>query len=161
MKPHERIQTAHVRLLNTAISQLGLDKNDIKASYQVKSTKDLANAQFDELMKHFEACGFKYRPSKVNRVRPQSQRGESPKASHLRAINKALEALDKSLAYAEGIAKRMGFAAKLEWCSPEQLHKVQIALNYKVRKQAGGPVQHKPETLERRKAGNHVPDNTL
>ncbi|MHB9075609.1 MAG: phage protein GemA/Gp16 family protein, partial [Desulfobaccales bacterium] len=110
MKPHERIQPAHVGLLNTAISQLGLDKDDIKARYQVESTKDLNNAQFDELMEHLRKCGFKYEPKKSGgrgkssyggRGRPYY--GKTTKAEHLQAIGKALEDLDKPWAYAEGI----------------------------------------------------------
>lgn len=173
MKPHERILAKQLGLLNTAIHELqkmgvAITKEDIKARYQVQTTKDLTNAQFDELMEHLRKCGFKYEPKKSGgrgkssyggRGRPYY--GKTTKAEHLQAIGKALEDLDKPWAYAEGIAKRMGFATKLEWCSPEQLHKVQVALIYKVRKQAGDPVQNKPETLERRKAGNHGRDDTL
>jgi phage gp16-like protein len=168
MKPYERIQPAHVKLLNTAISQLGLDKDDIKARYKVESTKNLTNAQFDELMEHFRKCGFKYEPKKPGgrgkssyggRGRPYY--GKTTKAEHLQAIGKALEDLDKSWAYAEGVAKRMGFAAKLEWCSAEQIHKVQVALNYEVRKQAGDPVPRKPETLARRKVKCHECGDSL
>ncbi|MFA6721033.1 MAG: phage protein GemA/Gp16 family protein [Candidatus Cloacimonadaceae bacterium] len=168
MKPQEKIKPAQVKLLNVAIKQLGLDKEDLKARYQVESTKDLTNAQFDELMEHLCKCGFKYAPKNAggrgkpkygSRGRPAY--GKTAKAEHLQAIGKALEELDLPWAYAEGIAKRMGHAARLEWCRPEELHKVQVALNYKVRKQAGDPVQHKPETLARRKAGTHGHDNTL
>ncbi|MCX5888097.1 MAG: hypothetical protein NTY36_01430 [Deltaproteobacteria bacterium] len=38
------------------------------------------------------------------------------------------------------------------WLSPAMLHRVQIALIYEVRKQAGDPPQTRPETRARRAA---------
>lgn len=147
MKPHWRIKPAQVKLLNVAISQLGLDRADIKARFGVSSTKDLTNAQFDEAMKQFAADGFVYRP-KVKKA-PVIRAQKRVKQVYLAAIVKALQELGKDWPYAEGIAQQMQFPAKLEWCSPEQLHKVQIALIYALRKQAGAPVARKPEVTKK------------
>jgi phage gp16-like protein len=166
MKPFSLIDSAQVKLLNTAISQLGLDKEDFKARFGVTSTKELTNAQFDQAMAHFKECGFEYKPLKKggrgkkrygSRGRPAY--GQKSPAEHLQAIGKALETLGKPWAYAEGIARRMKFPVELKWCTAEQLHKVQVALIYKVRKLAGYPPEPRPETLAKRRArqaGEHV-----
>lgn len=152
MKPHWRIKPAQVKLLNVAISQLGLDRADFKARFGVASTKDLTNAQFDEAMKHLAACDFVYQP-KVKKA-PVIRAQKRVKQVYLAAIVKALQELGRNWPYAEGIAQQMRFPAKLEWCSPEQLHKVQIALIYELRKQAGESVARKPETLAKRRTGH-------
>jgi len=161
MKPHWPIKPKQIALLNVAISQLGLDREDLKARFGVKSTKDLTNAQFDELMEHLKASGFVYRPKDGGRGRPPaSMRGQQKaKQVHLAAIECALNALGRPWAYAEGIARQMFKVGKLEWLTPERLHKVQVALIYEERRQAGTPappqagepVERKPETLEKRR----------
>jgi len=145
MKPHQRIQPPQVKLLNVAMSQLGLDRQEIKDRYGVKSTKELTNAQFDEAMRHFEACGFVYRPSVKNA--PKVRAANLIKQRFLSAIEKLLHDLGKDWAYAEGIGRRMFGLEKLEWAAPEQLHKVQIALIYERRKQVGDPVPRRSKRV--------------
>jgi len=162
MKPHQRIKPGQVKLLNVALTELkkaggtAITKVDIKARFGVESTKELTNAQFDEAMEHFAACGFVYRPKGGGQGRPPHmiQPAQRIKQVYLAAINKALEELGKDWAYAEGIAKQMFGLDRVvwQWLSPEHLHKVQIALIYEERKQAGDPVARKPETLARRAA---------
>lgn len=161
MKPHWRIQPGQVKLLNVAITELqrlgvAITKAQIKDRFGVESTKELTVAQFDEAMRFFTACGFVYRP-KVKKA-PVIRAQKRVKQVYLVAINKALEELGKDWAYAEGIAKQMFHLDKVvwQWLSPEQLHKVQIALIYEERKQAGDPVERKPETLARRAKGRQA-----
>lgn len=157
MKPHWRIKPPQVKLLNTAITELrrlgvAITKAEVKDRFGVESTKELTNAQFDEAMQHFTACGFVYKP-KVKGP-PRIAAVKRTKQVFLAAINKALEELGKDWDYAGGIAQQMFHLDKVvwQWLSPEQLHKVQIALIYEERKQAGDPVERKPETLRRRAA---------
>lgn len=155
MKPHQRIKPPQVQLFNVAITTLQkmgvpISKEEVKKGLGVKSTKDLTNAQFDAAMQHFEDCGFVYQP-KVGKA-PKIAALARIKQGHLAAIEKLLNDLGKAWTYAEGIARQMNYPRKLEWCTPGQLHKLQISLIYEVRKQAGAPVARKPETLARRKA---------
>ncbi|MCL4500837.1 MAG: regulatory protein GemA [Deltaproteobacteria bacterium] len=160
MKPHSRIKPPQVQLLNVALSELNkmgvaISRDEVKARFGVASTKELTCAQFDEAMRHFEACGFVYRP-KVGKA-PKIAAQARIKQRFLLAIEKLLNDLDKDWPYAEGIAARMNYPRKLEWCTPEQLHKVQIALAYAWREAQGLPVQRRPETLRRRAArAKHV-----
>jgi hypothetical protein len=166
MKPHWRIKPPQVTLLNVAITELqkagvAITKADIKARFGVESTKELTNAQFDEAMEHFMACGFVYRP-KGGGARPPHliQPVHRIKRAFLASIEKSLHELGKDWPYAEGIAKQMFELDRVvwQWLSPKQLHKVKIALIYEVRKQSGAPVARKPETLaKRRQAGTPTP----
>jgi hypothetical protein len=121
----------------------------------VDSTKHLTNAQFDQAMQYFEACGFVYRP----RVKqsPVVQGAQRVKKVYLAAIEKLLNDLGRDWAYAEGVARQMfSGVKKLQWLGPEELHKVQIGLIYEARKQAGNPVTRKPETLEKRRVNSTI-----
>lgn len=159
MKPHWKIKGKQIGLVHVAKAQL-IEKGvlteesyrDCLATYGkgAKSSTELTVAQLDELMKHFAACGFVYRP-KVKKA-PRIPAAQRTKQVYLAAIEKLLNTLKAPWSYAEGIAGQMGYPGKLEWCSPEQLHNVQISLIYEVRKQSGNPVARKPETLARRKA---------
>jgi hypothetical protein len=132
MNPRAKIGKPQLRLLNLALTRLGLDREDFKTRYRVASTKDLTQAQFDEVMRYLGACGFEYHPRRGTPAPLQRI-----KLIYLEAIRTSLETLSLPRAYAEGIARGMGFPAKLEWCSPEQLHKIQIGLIYHVKRRAG------------------------
>lgn len=147
------VNSGQLGLLNVARAQLGWTQADydaaVKERFGVKSAKELTQAMFSELMKHLTACGFKYEP-KVKRA-PRIKRQRNDRQQYLEAIRTGLNALGKDWGYAEAIAVQMKFPAKLEWCEPWQLHKIQVALIYETRKQAGDPVQRKPETLAKRR----------
>ena len=148
MKPHQRINPGQVKLLNVAIGKLGLDREDLKARFGVKSTKDLTLAQFEAAMKHLADCGFTYRPKQEPSARVAAV--ARIKQAYIAAIETLLAQLDRPWAYAEGISRRMFKVGKLEWLKPWQLHKVQIALIYEAN----------PEARERRKgrqAGTPAP----
>ena len=164
MKPHWKIKGKQIGLVHVAKAQL-IEKGvlteesyrDCLATYGngAKSSTELTVAQLDELMKHFTACGFVYRP-KVKKA-PKIRATQRTKQVYLAAIGKLLNDLGQDWSYAEGIARQMFTLDKddqvvWQWFSPEQLHKVQISLIYEVRKQAGDKVTRKPETLARRKA---------
>jgi hypothetical protein len=157
MNPHWKIQPAQVKLFNVALTALqkagvAITKAEMKERFRVESTKDLTNAQFDEAMQHFEACGFVYRPKKGPQVRTPAPL-QRIKQAHLAAIGKLLNKLERDWAYAEGIARQMFELDKVvwQWLSPEYLHKVQTALIYEVRKQFGPPVERREETLAKRR----------
>lgn len=134
MKPHQRINAAQVKLLNVAIGRLGLDRDDFKARFKVKSTKELNLAQFEAAMQHLADCGFEYRPKKE--ASPRVAAVARIKQAYIAAIEGLLANLDRPWAYAEGISRRMFKVGKLEWLKPWQLHKVQIALIYEANPEA-------------------------
>ena len=162
MKSHWRVKDKQIGLIHVAKNDLMakrvLDEEsyrDLLRQYKTSGGKPVEHAnelnqwQMDALLKHFKNCGWVYVPKvKKAPVRKQVRN----KQIHLEAIQTILGALGKDWAYAEGIAQRMGYPAKLEWCSAEQLHQVQIALTYQERRQAGDPPQPRPETIAKRRA---------
>jgi phage gp16-like protein len=140
MNPHQRINAAQVKLLNVAIGRLGLDRDDFKSRFGVKSTKVMTLAQFEAAMQYFTDCGFAYRPKQE--LSPRVAAVARIKQAYIAAIEGLLANLDRPWAYAEGISRRMFKVARLEWLKPWQLHKVQIALIYEAN----------PEARERRAA---------
>lgn len=131
---------------------------DLLAQFQkadgtpVASSKDLVEAQADEMLAHFKKCGWVYVPKAKGP--PGLSKAQRNKQIHLEAIGVTLAALGQDWAYAEGIAKQM---FKLErvvwnWFSPERLHKIYVALVYQERREAGDPPQPRPETLAKRRA---------
>lgn len=102
------------------------------------SSKDLSQGQLDELLQHFERCGFvpRARPPKVAGA-PEIRRLARARQAHLGLIETTLAALGMPWAYAEGIARKMFGIRKLEWLKPEQLGKVQAALVYREKKVQG------------------------
>lgn len=151
MKPHQRINPAQVKLLNVALGRLGLDREDFKARFGVKSTKALTLSQFEAAMQYLADCGFEYKPKKEPSARVAAV--ARIKQAYIAAIEGLLANLDRPWAYAEGISRRMFRVGRLEWLKPWQLHKVQIALIYEAN----------PEAKERRKgrrAGTPAPLQT-
>lgn len=136
MNPRAKITQRQISLLYTAVAQLGLDREDLKARAGVRSCKDLTNADFDELMKHLKKCGFIYRRRARATGTPDPARQRQDKRVYLAAIENLLAGLSRPWKYAEGVARQMFGVRKLEWLTPEQLHKVQVALIYQTNRQA-------------------------
>lgn len=138
---NKRLNPRQRRLLRVAQAQLGLSEAEyegLKERFGVKSSKDLTQDQFTELMAHLQRCGFQYAPD-VKKA-PEIGRQQRAKQVYLGAIETALNALGLPWSYAEGIAWQMFGIRKLEWLSPDQAHKVQVALIYHQGRQ-----DHRPE----------------
>ncbi|MBI4643927.1 MAG: DUF1018 domain-containing protein [Deltaproteobacteria bacterium] len=158
MKPHWKVNKKQIGLIHVARAHLVASGVLTEVSYRdclaiygagAKHANELTQEQANELLQHFQNCGWVYIP-KVKKA-PALSKLQRNKQIHLEAIQTALAALGKDWAYAEGIARRMKFPRKLEWCSPEQLHKVQIALTYQERRDAGDPPEPREETLAKRR----------
>jgi phage gp16-like protein len=122
-------------LIHVAKGQLGMSEDDYRAmlgSVGVTSSKDLDHMQFEDLMKRFEAGGFKSKNAGLAR-RTRRVTKDDPKAPLLRKIEAIL--LDRGLSpgYANGISKRMFGVQQYVWLSQEQLWKVAAALSIYVK----------------------------
>ena len=153
MKANAKINNAQKGLIHVAKAKLGLSDEEYRgalASYGggAESSLDLDQDQFKAVMKYFEACGFQqlYKPRGDEEHRLEAGAAKAPdiralpreKQGIMVLIGQTLTKLDKGWAYAAGIARRMKFAERLEWCSKEQLQAVMAALVYQQRKAAGG-----------------------
>jgi phage gp16-like protein len=120
-------------LLHIVPVQLGWDDDTYRGALQahagVSSAGDLklSQAGFKRFMAHAEKCGFKSN-SKKSRKPPAS------KALLTGKVKAMCVAMDLTMKYADGIAKRMFGIDRIGWCSADQLRKIVAALMYKKQK---------------------------
>ena len=116
-------------LVHVAKTQLGLSEEDYRsvlASVGVKSSTELNHVQLDEVMKRFEAEGFKPK----NRRPPQMRRAKAdPKAPLLRKIAAIMADAGLSEVYVNGMAAHMFRVQSYLWLDQEQLWKIVAALS--------------------------------
>ncbi|MBK5230227.1 MAG: regulatory protein GemA [Thermoleophilia bacterium] len=120
--------------IHIAKAQLGLDEETYRAMLwtvgRVRSSADLDYAGRKAVLEHMKARGFKAtapkekRPSDwgwVNNAAPDRQ-------AMLRKIAVMLKAADRKKHYADGMAKHMFGIELIEFCAPDQLHRIVAAL---------------------------------
>lgn len=120
-------QLAKIHIAKKALG-MGDDEYRDMLSYRygVLSSRDLSVQQADDLLGHFEECGWQ--PTGTRRVGAE-------KRPLLGKIDALLLDGRKSKAYADGIAKRMFKVDKVEWLTPVQLRAVVAALVKQARKE--------------------------
>jgi len=112
-----------LKMLHTAKSKVGISDDDwelVKNSFGVKSSKDFTCEQFDQILAHFVALGF------VPRKPYQTSRGKLQKK-----VTALLAEMKLPDSYADAIAKQMFGVTRVAWCTPQQLHKIVAALEYR------------------------------
>ncbi len=162
------ITNKHKALIHVAKAQVSMTETeyrDLLGGLGVTSCKDLDRPGFDQMMQHFEKLGFKARsreqgaasrdpgyaqatPGKAGRKRPRVNvpdpgfalratpgKGKERLMGKIRAL---VSDLKLSWSYADGVAKRMFKIQFVEWCDPEQLHKVVAALMYHQKRRLSG-----------------------
>ncbi len=121
------ITKKQIALFHVACQKTGALKEDILAGAGVTSTKDLTQAMFDEIMRHFESLGFK-----------QTGRFYKPKSGNQRLLGK-IDAIKKDLdlkdAYIDAMAKQMFGIDFYRWLNGRQLHSLVAALTYHQKRQ--------------------------
>ena len=140
-------------LLHIVPVQLGWDddtyRGALKAHAGVSSAGDpkLSLAGFKRFMAHAEKCGFK----------SKSSRKSVPSKPRLVGKVKALIiAMDLTMQYAHGIAKRMFGIDQIGWCNADQLRRVVAALMYK-KKRDERPTSNIEHPTSNEKTVNHEP----
>jgi len=134
------ISKAKKTLLHVAKSQLGLSDDEyreaLRAHAEVDSSADpgMTNFGFKKVMQHFERCGFK---SKNKKQRFRGKGVPAYKSKLTAKIFATCKDLGLPNAYADGIAKRMFSIDRVEWCDPDQLHKIVQCLAYEQKKRKG------------------------
>lgn len=117
--------------IHIAKAQLGMDDETYRAMLwtiaRVKSAADLDWTGRKRVLEHMIGCGAKL----VGVHRP---RAAGDRAGLVGKIGAQLTQMQLPWEYAHGIARHMFKIEKVEWCSPEQLHKIVAALAYKQKK---------------------------
>jgi phage gp16-like protein len=116
------ISNAKKAMIHVAKNQIGMTEDEYRAllsSVGVKSSKDLNNKTFGDVMDRFKELGFK--PKKSSRKTDNLPRSKS-------ALMKKLEAiiLDMGLdwSYADAIAKSRFKVDRVQWLEPAPLRKL-------------------------------------
>lgn len=128
MTPNRRAMTAklHIACKDLCIED-GAYREMLHALYGVESSSDLSDSQLDDLLRHLQSRGWQ--------PKPPTRAGKQPTVTRNKeALMGKIEALlaDAKLpwAYADGMARKMFKVDKVQWCGPEQLHKIVAALTY-------------------------------
>ena len=116
------ISNAKKAMIHVAKNQIGMTEDEYRAllsSVGVKSSKDLNNKTFEDVMDRFKELGFK--PKKSSRKTDNLPRSKS-------ALMKKLEAiiLDMGLdwSYVDAIAKSRFKVDRVQWLEPAPLRKL-------------------------------------
>jgi phage gp16-like protein len=109
--------------------ELGLDEETYRAMLwtvaRVHSSRDLDAAGRRAVLDHMRSR------SGDRRLQNSDSRDRGPL---LRKIKAMLDARDRKIAYADGMARKMFHTARVEWCTPEQLKRIVAALVYDQRR---------------------------
>ncbi len=130
--PAGKIGKRQIVLVHTAINVLGLTKEEKLRAYAkvgVTTSKDLTWPQFDALMSHFRAAGFF--PTDTRKPFTPAPKTTWDKQDMLLRIGAVLDEIGKPWPYANAIARHMFSVDICSWCTPEQLHSIVAALEYK------------------------------
>ena len=125
-------------LIHIAKKELGLDddtyRDCLEAQGGVRSAADLTALGRAKVLRHFERCGW--HPPRPRKARPVWQKCPKPSQGRgpmITKIDALLYEAGRDRTYAMGMIKQMfgpGAPDRLEWATPEQLHKVVAALVY-------------------------------
>lgn len=126
----DAIRNRQLAQIHIAKSDLGLDDDTYRAMLMdvagVDSAAKLNAKQRRAVLERFESKGW------VNKKQKGRPKTVSPdRAPLIRKIGALLADQKLPWTYADGIAKQMGFGEIVQWCTPEQLHKIAAALQYK------------------------------
>lgn len=135
MRRAQLIGNKEKALIHVAKAQLGMSEEDYRAmlsSMGAGSSKELNHVQFDELMRRFEAGGFKSRASKGKKFRRLPAADD--RTPLLKKIGSILADAGLSHAYADGIARRMFGVESYSWLNADQLWRLVAALSIWVKR---------------------------
>ena len=128
--------------IHIACKELGLDDATYRAMLWFVAKVDSA-ARLDaqgraKVLDHLRRCGWRPRPKRRREGaaypgRPRNMDNED-RGPLLRKIEALLSDQHLPWAYADGIARKMFQVDKVQWCKPDQLHKVVAALSYRARR---------------------------
>ena len=121
-----KIDNKKKAVIHVAKAQVGMSEveyRDLLGSVGATSSTELTQAGFKQVMEHFESLGFK--------KMKKSRKPQASKALLTGKVKALIIAMDLTMKYANGIAKRMFGIDQIGWCNADQLRKIVAALMYK------------------------------
>lgn len=129
-------------LIHIAAQQLGLDRGTYEdmlfAVARVRSAADLDFAGRQAVLAHLKSRGF--RPARGRRAGSEwawIDQAAPERRGLLRKILMQLKSAGRAKAYGDALARKMQFGERLEFCAPDQLHKIAAALAVDARRREG------------------------
>lgn len=135
---HRRRELAQIHI---AKKQLGMDDDTYRdmlwACARVRSSGDLDYAGRQRVLEHLKRCGFApAQPKAGNAEWGWIDRAPEEKRKMLRKIIAMLRAAGRPRAYVDAMCVKMFNVERLEFCAPDQLHKIVSALTFDARRRA-------------------------
>lgn len=121
-----------IALIHALTARLGMDDDTYRAllssRYGAASSTELDRAQTNDLIDDLRSrAGDPPRPAQKQRPRNLDAGDRAPA---LRKIDALLQLGGLTWAYADGIARQMGLADRVQWVAPQDLPKIISALMY-------------------------------
>ncbi|WP_165681081.1 gp16 family protein [Metapseudomonas otitidis] len=121
-------------LIQIGRRQLDMDDDAYRAMLMrtagVESSKALTPRQIGRVLAELERLGFKSTSPKKAAAGRQTAEPAPERAALIGKINAQLAEAERTIAYADGIARRMFQVERVEWCDPDQLRRLVAALAY-------------------------------
>lgn len=124
--------------IHIAAKQLGMDEDTYRAMLGavagVNSAADLTASGRKKVLAHLRACGFKTK-GRRHAGKPDYRKlyGEG-KVDLLKKIEAHLAEARRPWNYVHAMARHMFKVDRVQWCTPDQLHKIVAALQYDARR---------------------------
>lgn len=128
----------HLAMIHAAAKDLGMPRDVYVALLQrvtgKASAADLDDRERHKVMDELRRLGAKRSVRPVTDGKPKSVPADS--AAMVRKIEALLADAKRPWSYAHGLARRMFKVSRVEWCKPDQLHRLIAALTIDAQRRA-------------------------
>lgn len=126
--------SAAARKIQIARRQLGMDDDTYRAMLMrtvgATTSKGLTPRQIGRVLAELERLGFQPTGPRKATAGRQTAEPAPERAALIGKIERQLAEAERTIAYADGLARRMFQVERVEWCDPDQLRRLVAALAY-------------------------------
>jgi len=126
--------SAAARKIQIARRQLGMDDDTYRAMLMrtvgATTSKGLTPRQIGRVLAELERLGFQPTSPRKAPTGRQTAEPAPERAALIDKIERQLAEAERTIAYADGMARRMFQVERVEWCDPDQLRRLVAALAY-------------------------------
>lgn len=126
--------SAAARKIQIGRRQLGMDDDTYRAMLMrtvgATTSKGLTPRQIGCVLAELERLGFQPTSPRKAAAGRQTAEPAPERAALIGKIERQLAEAERTIAYADGMARRMFKVERVEWCDPDQLRRLVAALAY-------------------------------
>ncbi|WP_165676501.1 gp16 family protein [Metapseudomonas otitidis] len=126
--------SAAARKIQIARRQLGMDDDTYRAMLMrtvgATTSKGLTPRQIGRVLAELERLGFQPTSPRKAPAGRQTAEPAPERAALIGKIERQLAEAERTITYADGMARRMFQVERVEWCDPDQLRRLVAALAY-------------------------------